>query len=513
MSPSVRVYQRQRPLDQECFKCFEVTCIALLWCFPNIVSASAMDQNIPSQKVAFNLLPIEVNKEIAHHLDDHKDIATYNAICKATSSAIIGDKLSFWRAKFCEDFARPPGKTNAMLRAIYMERWRWLRRFVNMKASKTFQFVRGHSVKEKAVLKVLVDLINESFAGVQPGAVGSDCPNMLRLKDFVLKSRLLLGGRRPPPPKFYENAAVSESLVAVRIIATHFLFGEAIQPGAWFAIDDAQRAVYSSTNDAPLYLGHQKHVVNLDWVLQCLNFFRYYMTVPEASDLHDAMHELDDSQRPTAWDGALKSGSYVLGNHWRGTYAYLEHKDLKRFRQMIRQDRHGDHILTDLNIDEGNIQSLYLDFSADVSALPWPAVFEDRLHSLHPAELPQARAQHSKKSAPTAPNSIRFDGHGEDLEDLYFASGWLNALPPQAGIPGWQRITMMKHFEDDIAAVQDDNLWAYEGVVLPGGKIILGRWWFASDEHINFDDEYGGPFIFWAVEPEEELEHEGAGDE
>jgi hypothetical protein len=82
--------------------------------------------------------------------------------------------------------------------------------------------------------------------------------------------------------------------------------------------------------------------------------------------------------------------------------------------------------------------------------------------------------------------------------------------------------------------------------VLPGGRIILGRWWFASvsqllanpvlggdaavarlarkvlgegvdamlkgfadwetfkDENIDFNDEYGGPFIFWAVEPEDE---------
>lgn len=32
--------------------------------------------------------------------------------------------------------------------------------------------------------------------------------------------------------------------------------------------------------------------------------------------------------------------------------------------------------------------------------------------------------------------------------------------------------------EDDRHTPLFDSLWAYEGVVLPGGMIILGRWWF-----------------------------------
>ncbi len=44
----------------------------------------------------------------------------------------------------------------------------------------------------------------------------------------------------------------------------------------------------------------------------------------------------------------------------------------------------------------------------------------------------------------------------------------------------------MKHFMDDLDQIEQDNLWAYEGVVLPGGRIILGRWWYAS-ERVNFD--------------------------
>jgi hypothetical protein len=78
--------------------------------------------------------------------------------------------------------------------------------------------------------------------------------------------------------------------------------------------------------------------------------------------------------------------------------------------------------------------------------------------------------------------SIQFTGCGTDEEDEFFASGWLNPLPPQHGIPGWQRVTFMKHFLDDYDQVDEDDLWAYEGVALPGGRMILGRWWAATVE-------------------------------
>jgi len=40
---------------------------------------------------------------------------------------------------------------------------------------------------------------------------------------------------------------------------------------------------------------------------------------------------------------------------------------------------------------------------------------------------------------------------------------------------------MMKYFIDENGVWDDEALWAYEGVVLPGGQIILGRWWSPED--------------------------------
>jgi hypothetical protein len=131
------------------------------------------------------------------------------------------------------------------------------------------------------------------------------------------------------------------------------------------------------------------------------------------------------------------------------------------------------------------MQSLKLDF-VQGAQLEWPPLFEARLHSQRNSPPPLTTQGRSKPVTDTAQKDIQFTGTGTDLDDEFNAVGWLNALPDQHGIPGWQRITFMKHFMEDFDQVEQDNLWAYEGVVLPGGRIILGRWWYAS-EHVDLN--------------------------
>ena len=57
-------------------------------------------------------------------------------------------------------------------------------------------------------------------------------------------------------------------------------------------------------------------------------------------------------------------------------------------------------------------------------------------------------------------------------------------------------MTMMKYFKDQNDNIDFDALWAYEGIVLPGDQIIVGRWWSPEDP-IRLDKIYSGPFILW----------------
>jgi hypothetical protein len=102
---------------------------------------------------AFNTLPIELNKAIAHYLDADKDIATYRRISRATNNAIDADRLSFWRAKFREKYAFKEGVSNERLQRVYQRRSRLLRRGIKL------DFFRGHVKREREVLMMLKDMI------------------------------------------------------------------------------------------------------------------------------------------------------------------------------------------------------------------------------------------------------------------------------------------------------------------------------------------------------------------
>ena len=66
---------------------------------------------------------------------------------------------------------------------------------------------------------------------------------------------------------------------------------------------------------------------------------------------------------------------------------------------------------------------------------------------------------------------------------------------------------MMKEMpsEDGEYGTGHSNQWAYEGVVLPGGQVMVGRWWRPFDPEDA--PSYSGPFIFWQV-PATEAEKE-----
>jgi hypothetical protein len=90
-----------------------------------------------------------------------------------------------------------------------------------------------------------------------------------------------------------------------------------------------------------------------------------------------------------------------------------------------------------------------------------------------------------------------FYGTSRGLRPAHFY-GRIHALPPQGGIPGFQRISFIKLFHQD-GEFDPDSMWAYEGCVLPGNRIIVGRWWWITDAEIQNDEIFSGPFIFWNV--------------
>lgn len=85
--------------------------------------------------------------------------------------------------------------------------------------------------------------------------------------------------------------------------------------------------------------------------------------------------------------------------------------------------------------------------------------------------------------------------------------GALHALPAQNGVVGFQRITsfMFCTRKQLGMEVYDQNgAWFYEGLVLPGGAMIVGRWYnrigYAPGVSLQFGNFQSGPFLWWNVD-------------
>ena len=123
-----------------------------------------------------------------------------------------------------------------------------------------------------------------------------------------------------------------------------------------YPFDDSQRMVYTSMRKVPLFYGEGKFLVNLDWVLHCMNFFRHHMMKEEAQSLYERIATLDKAEKPSAWREPLQDGCYPLSRYWKGTYSWLERDDM----DLIRGDKkrkNGEWYFEDKNIqNDGCIQ-------------------------------------------------------------------------------------------------------------------------------------------------------------
>ena len=479
------------------------------------------------------LTPSQTNQHIASFLDCDLDICRFCRICQSTYNAVDADNCSFWRRRFLEYFEKPGRKTYPT-NATY--KFQYQRRKLVFKFGATFK--AGETKREIECLEVLRDLIcgescskgssllrwleklcsgrkilikpSEAFSGVIEDDTTYESANLAHLHRFITAGNLLTDLFRPeksrnrstynrdrPLPKPAPLLQTTQVLCAPLLLSFDSML---IQ--SHYGFPDSQLTVYSAAENYPIFIGCNGLDVNMEFVLHNINFWKYHMVRETENTLFRAFEALDPSERPRWWTAQLQQGVQKLGKHWKGSYAYVDRPVV----ETIRHSRSDNDQVQDLFAGEENdyaFQDMSLELVNDGS-MPWPPAFEKILRSLTlPSSRAKTRAQ--KRSAMPEdianfkPLSFRFDGGGQDATEEFLASGWLNPLPPQSGVPGWHRMTMMKYFEDDDTGIIDtEALWAYEGVVLPGGQIVLGRWWSPDDG--TGEDMYSGPFILWCVD-------------
>lgn len=264
-----------------------------------------------------------------------------------------------------------------------------------------------------------------------------------------------------------------------------------------FAYD--QRIAYSSVAEHPILLPGLQ--VNLTWVNSALNFFSYYADGKNPGlpgrfwDHYDALRPLE---KPQLWNKTLEYGNpKTLGRVWKGTYSYLERNDIPTIR--FTSQLPSDYIMTDKNISGATPVQLLKMWVPGQPGVPSGSSSCKRFERAH-GSFSKVQGR-SNDPAVIKANNDTYPYEAIGWDDEYFsATGHITPLPDQQGIPGFQRITMIKYFKHE----GTDNidwaaLWAYDGVILPGGQIIVGRWW-APENGVPDAHQYSGPFILWNID-------------
>ncbi|RMY55608.1 hypothetical protein D0863_13257 [Hortaea werneckii] len=461
----------------------------------------------------FDLLPIETCQHIGGYLND-RDLCTYRLVCQSTHNAIDADGFSFWRRRFITTFEKPTWTTsnNIKYRQAYHKRRRALMYGADFWVAITKSTGKDYAKEIRRgtrCLEVLRDMIivdEDSFSEKREGDLAYESKNLRLIYKFVQNYDLLDVVMATDHKKERDLLCLPKQLLCTiwSLLAPAMLSLD-FEHAPTLGFPDSQQVVYGTTSEHPIFGGCNGLDINMEWVVHHLNFWKYHMVRSEENTLYRAFKSLSPNETPRFWDHQLKLGGSKLGKHWKGSYAYVEREEVA----MIRAGEGQDDTIQDLfngETDIGQFQDMQLNWLDEADGLAtWPKLFEKHLHSLRrPENKARTRAQHRSSTIPDAisdlrPQNFQFLAEGHDTTEDFCAQGWLNALPAQHGVPGWQRMTMMKYFEDPGTGVIDtDALWAYEGVVLPGGQIMLGRWWCPSDG--TGERMYSGPFILWGVD-------------
>ena len=336
--------------------------------------------------------------------------------------------------------------------------------------------------------------------------------NLLEIAEFTQKTNILkiLGRVNKYEAAFKSSELMQPAtslLFAIQCVLAPFLF----RFDDWhrhdqYGFHEAQMMAYSDNFTSPVLAGHTGQSVNMAWLLKNIQFWRHHF-LTEGEPLSPFFEGLRFHELPGLWSRPLSQDKRELGHHWKGSYAFVNRNEIKIIRSGKSGQGNHPQIQDKLNGEEdpdAPFQSIHLDLASDDDSSAWNHNFEAMLDSLKtPVAQSRTRAQKSASGgastnlADFATSSYRFDGQGTDNDEDFYMEGWLNPLPPQQGIPGWQRVTMMKYFVENNGNIDMAALWAYEGIMLPGGKIMIGRWWCPTDG--VGPRMYSGPFILWNI--------------
>ncbi|KAK9468852.1 hypothetical protein V1512DRAFT_258070 [Lipomyces arxii] len=368
----------------------------------------------------------------------------------------------------------------------------------------------------------------------------------LKVSAHILQQRIdmlrLVFGQRLPCSSLANNLG---DLQAVAYDSTNFpLFSraestETNRAGAGVTNRRATRLSDSAWTDIDV-LCDTSVIPNFDVLLAIINFFAHYSD--RLSIVRDGLLPFFNSP-PDAGDfNFTETDTFQFPRDWTGAYGYLAFWDFDLLRratsvspaermrtqqaqsvagETVRSGSMSDHHYphhhhhhpstmpssgTQLTETHGRSSTSPLDLTPASTVTPSSsaALPPTSMHHLPNVQNSSFQDQFDgfqvmETDVPPISGPVSFMGRGRDRFD-YVTYATLSPLDSCYGLPGFARFGMRKEYVRSEASgeEEDEVVWEYNGVYIPGSKILLGRWRDGTD--VSQTDAVEGPFIFYADE-------------
>ncbi|PIG86387.1 hypothetical protein AARAC_008389 [Aspergillus arachidicola] len=393
---------------------------------------------------------------------------------------LLPGESSVWRYRFMKLYDTPSGRGSSELKIEYQIR--------SIVLSQKISFRFGQNEEQLLWLTVMQGILLEALTiteidGVVYSKTFERIREALQLSAPDILNRPLSGyGNTKPDPL--------DPKMSVRCLRTDY--------------DIANVYSYQTEITRPL-IDIKK--LELPTILHIRNFWVRHLLSPNEATYCTSYAKLPVDQRPKVWSTIKEN--VELGTNWSSIIpnnSTCPEACVHPYPETVTELEHRQSC-ADLNTHwiQGDTDPLVFQIRPDLNTLNWPPEFNRIIPMVGPES-----------------HRLYFRGLQKLGDDLYPVRGFTEPIRgSQGGFPGWQRICFAIYAadreqlpllleigesepSDDEAAcllselwppgeLETDFLWiqGYEGVILPGGKIMLGQW----VDMIDMTER--GPFIFW----------------
>ncbi|KAK2802951.1 hypothetical protein FQN50_007196 [Emmonsiellopsis sp. PD_5] len=498
----------------------------------NALTASCSKRPYDQPSNDGNPLATKLIQEIASYVPNDRDLCSMVRAHEYFAQTIIPPGSGVWKNRFMARYDPPP-----RYRTSEEVKFEYKTRSIILDRAPSFQ--SGERVKERLWLQVLTTLLAEAYT-TKPYQQ-ADGPLWTPRNDACIKAAIMESDflNRPVVGDGSDFSVTPSRPFLSAQIATTYLALDLRLEFRSLRTDYDLSVVYGFAAPPPLISDGD---IDLFQLLHIRNFWKRHLTSPGEDTFYAVYSNILERQRPKAcWGGNCDNGH--IEPFWLGFYSCI-HPLPRTLSELQERQTCGD---LSTHLSRNDIQRLTLlptPPTTTTNATTWPPLFNSAL-PISPTTPATSRLYfHGTQSPCTQPNPPPpTTTTTTTIQERIL--GFTEPLPSQSSIPGWRRIRFIIYTVntesvlaetyntntvngdgDGDGNVDDDvnreewfpSTWAtdyflladgYEGVVLPGGGIMMGRWVDLISTGVEGEVGMGvgmetgvrpdmGPFIFWA---------------